>query len=92
MLALGGVFCFDVLSPPERQTSARIYVFAVEQYQRFGRSIIQGRIACRFRPSCSAYSIISVKRYGFFRGVYLTFNRLSRCQNSVPMGTNDPVP
>lgn len=35
--------------------------------------------ACRFEPSCSAYSLQALEHYGAVAGSYLTLRRLSRC-------------
>jgi putative membrane protein insertion efficiency factor len=47
--------------------------------------------SCRFRPSCSAYAITALKRYGAVRGSWLAARRLARCH---PWGGSgyDPVP
>ena len=47
--------------------------------------------SCRYNPSCSAYAIESLKRFGFLKGVWLTGRRLLRCH---PWGNygHDPVP
>lgn len=34
---------------------------------------------CIFTPSCSQFSVGTIRRYGFFRGVLLTSDRLQRC-------------
>lgn len=34
---------------------------------------------CRFYPSCSEYSILAFKKYGVFKGFYLTLKRLLKC-------------
>jgi putative membrane protein insertion efficiency factor len=46
---------------------------------------------CRYNPSCSAYAIESLKRFGFVKGAWLTGRRLLRCH---PWGDHghDPVP
>ncbi len=36
--------------------------------------------ACRFEPSCSAYSLQALQQFGAARGSYLTLKRLVRCQ------------
>jgi putative membrane protein insertion efficiency factor len=47
--------------------------------------------SCRFRPSCSAYAITALKRYGAVKGSWLAARRLLRCH---PWGGSgyDPVP
>lgn len=47
-------------------------------YQRLAPQKI--RDACRFEPSCSNYAILALKKYGFFKGWAMTFNRLNRCK------------
>ena len=47
--------------------------------------------SCRFQPSCSAYAITALRRYGALKGAWLAAKRLSRCH---PWGGSgyDPVP
>jgi putative membrane protein insertion efficiency factor len=47
--------------------------------------------SCRFQPSCSAYAITALRRYGALRGSWLAAKRLLRCH---PWGGSgpDPVP
>jgi uncharacterized protein len=47
--------------------------------------------SCRFTPTCSAYGLEAFRRYGLFKGFWLTIKRLSRCH---PWGGSgyDPVP
>ncbi len=47
--------------------------------------------SCRHYPTCSEYSIESIKTHGVIRGLYLTLKRILNCR---PGGTHgyDPVP
>ena len=47
--------------------------------------------ACRFEPSCSAYSLQALQTHGAAAGSYLTLRRLVRCQPFCA-GGHDPVP
>ncbi|WP_158827816.1 membrane protein insertion efficiency factor YidD [Mucilaginibacter lacusdianchii] len=47
--------------------------------------------SCRFTPTCSHYGILAVRKYGPFKGGWLTLKRIVRCN---PWGGHghDPVP
>ena len=47
--------------------------------------------SCRFQPSCSAYAITALRRYGALRGSWLAARRLGRCHPWGGCGY-DPVP
>jgi len=47
--------------------------------------------SCRFTPTCSQYGIEAFKKYGIFKGFYLTVKRVARCRPGGGSGY-DPVP
>ena len=47
--------------------------------------------SCRFQPSCSAYAITALRRYGPARGGWLAAKRIARCHPWGGCGP-DPVP
>ncbi len=74
---------------------SRILIILIRLYQLgispFLRAASGGHGMCRHDPTCSHYGIEAIKVHGPFRGSWLTFRRLLRCQ---PWGTHgyDPVP
>ena len=47
--------------------------------------------SCRYCPSCSAYGLTALRRFGLVRGSYLTVHRIVRC-NPWSAGGIDHVP
>ena len=47
--------------------------------------------SCRFQPSCSAYAITALQRYGALKGGWLALKRILRCHPWGGQGA-DPVP
>ena len=47
--------------------------------------------SCRFTPTCSEYALQAIKKYGPFKGGYLSIRRIFRCH---PWGGSgfDPIP
>jgi putative membrane protein insertion efficiency factor len=57
-------------------------------YQRFVSPLTAP--ACRFYPSCSEYALQAIKRYGPWRGLWLSLRRILKCHPFHP-GGYDPV-
>ena len=55
-----------------------IVIFIVECYQILAPTKL--RMKCRFEPSCSEYMILSIKKYGAYRGIAKGIKRLKRCK------------
>jgi putative membrane protein insertion efficiency factor len=66
-----------------------LLIFLVRGYQMVISPLLPP--TCRFYPSCSAYAVEALERYGAWRGGKLTLRRLGRCHPFHP-GGYDPVP
>jgi uncharacterized protein len=64
-------------------------VLLVRLYQRFVSPLTPP--TCRFHPSCSAYAVTALTRFGPLRGGWLAARRLGRC-HPWNAGGVDPVP
>ena len=54
-----------------------IFIFFIKAYQIVLRPLFPS--ACVFEPSCSEYGIAAFKKYGVFKGFWLTIRRIGRC-------------
>ena len=72
-----------------KRAAAALLIGAVRAYQLALSPYIGNR--CRHQPSCSAYAIEALQRFGPFAGGWLALRRIGRCH---PWGTcgYDPVP
>lgn len=68
---------------------ARLFILIAKGWQK-GPSLLLPP-TCRYNPSCSAYAITALERYGAFRGGWLAVKRISRCHPWGGSG-HDPVP
>ena len=67
----------------------RLIILLAKAWQKGPSAILPP--TCRYVPSCSAYTIEAVSRYGALKGGWLGFRRICRCH---PWGGSgyDPVP
>lgn len=67
----------------------RVLIALVKWYQRAISPLTPP--SCRFTPTCSAYAIEALERFGAIKGGFLTVKRILRCH---PWGGSgyDPVP
>ena len=65
-------------------------IIVIIKFYQFFVSPILGQ-NCRYLPTCSEYSIQSIKKFGIFKGAFLSLKRISKCH---PWGNHgyDPVP
>ena len=68
---------------------AYILVFLIKSYQLLISPIL--RQNCRYLPTCSEYSVQSIREHGVIKGIALSLKRISKCH---PWGSHgyDPVP
>ncbi|HEX8257495.1 MAG TPA: membrane protein insertion efficiency factor YidD [Allosphingosinicella sp.] len=68
---------------------AQLLILMAKGWQKGPSRILPS--SCRYMPSCSAYAIGAIERYGALKGAWLAGRRLSRCH---PWGGSgyDPVP
>lgn len=66
----------------------RLVTAPIQAYQRWISPVMPRR--CRYEPTCSAYAVESIQRFGPFRGLLLAAWRLLRC-NPFSDGGFDPV-
>lgn len=67
----------------------RLLVGTIRAYQRWISSAMPRR--CRYEPTCSAYAVEAVQRFGAVKGALLAIWRILRC-NPFSHGGFDPVP
>ena len=65
-----------------------LFLKIIKSYQRFISPVLGNN--CRFYPSCSQYSYLVIEKYGLFKGLILSFKRLSKCHPWSPGGVDLP--
>ena len=65
------------------------FILIIKSYQLFISPIFKTN--CRYLPTCSEYAVLSLKKHGIIKGLYLAFKRILSCH---PYGGEgyDPVP
>lgn len=59
----------------------------------YRRAVSPNRMpCCRFTPTCSAYAIEAIEKYGVLKGGYLSIRRILRCHPFSKKSGYDPVP
>lgn len=68
----------------------RVTLAPIHLYRRY-LSPLKAQPSCRFRPTCSAYAVGAITRFGVWKGSWLSAKRLLKCHPFHPGGF-DPVP
>jgi uncharacterized protein len=66
-----------------------LFILLIKLYQKLLSPLLGAQ--CRYTPTCSQYGVEAIKKYGPFKGGWLTLKRIGRCN---PWGGHghDPVP
>jgi putative membrane protein insertion efficiency factor len=67
----------------------KLFALFLIKYYKFVSKILPDM--CRFYPTCSTYAYQAIEMYGLFKGSFLVFKRIIRC-NPFCNGGLDPVP
>ncbi|RKX66699.1 MAG: membrane protein insertion efficiency factor YidD [Thermodesulfobacteriota bacterium] len=67
---------------------SKLVIYFIRLYQRIISPLFPP--SCRFYPSCSAYAIEAIGRYGLIKGGLKAVLRLAKCHPFHP-GGYDPV-
>lgn len=67
----------------------KLLIFLIKFYRKYLSP--RKRTKCPYVPSCSAYGLEAVEKYGAVKGGMLTAWRIMRC-NPFSKGGYDPVP
>jgi len=71
-----------------KRAVAAIILAPIRLYQRLISPALPRR--CKYAPTCSAYAVEAIRRFGPLRGSVLAAWRLLRC-NPLSLGGYDPV-
>ncbi|MDD4694608.1 MAG: membrane protein insertion efficiency factor YidD [Firmicutes bacterium] len=66
----------------------RVLLFLINGYRLYISPLFPGK--CRFSPTCSAYAMEAIEKYGALKGSYMAFKRILKCHPFHP-GGYDPV-
>lgn len=68
----------------------KLFISCIKFYRKY-ISPYKGKSVCIYIPTCSAYAIEAIEKYGAVKGGYLAIKRVLRC-HPFAKGGFDPVP
>lgn len=70
--------------------ASQLLIRLITFYQKY-LSGLKGAPTCIYVPTCSAYAILALQKYGCLKGSYLAIKRILRC-HPFHKGGYDPLP
>ena len=67
-----------------------IFLALIRFYRRYISPLCPGK--CRYWPTCSAYAVEAIEKYGAAKGGWLALRRICRCHPFSKHDYYDPVP
>ena len=68
----------------------RLFLSLIRFYQKHISPYCPPR--CRYYPTCSAYAVEAIEKYGALKGSWLALKRILRCHPFSKHDRYDPVP
>lgn len=69
----------------------RVSNFLIDFYKKHISLFFESKgIHCKYEPTCSEYTRQAINKYGFFKGTFIGFKRILRC-NPFSKGGYDPL-
>lgn len=65
---------------------SKIMILLIKGYQKIISPMFPG--TCRFYPTCSAYFVQALQKYGAIKGTYLGVKRILKCHPYNPGGVD----
>ena len=81
--------CSGRAVPAKASIISRVLIGAVRFYRRRVSPLSAPK--CRYLPTCSAYALEALEKYGAMKGGFLSVRRILRC-HPFHKGGFDPVP
>jgi len=69
----------------------KIIIYLIKQYKKFISPIFKAMgIECKYYPTCSEYTKMSIEKYGCVKGILIGIKRIIKC-NPFSKGGYDPL-
>ena len=72
----------------------KIFIYPIIAFIKIYQTLISPFFpaSCKFSPTCSEYTKLSLKKHGLFKGLKLSLKRIIKCHPIRKESGYDPVP